>query len=65
MDDEFLLRIFKKIQECIRNSYLLSRFGGEEVVIVLEPFPLEMVQVKLDRFRSAIECYQLQCMERL
>lgn len=52
--DEVILFLSQKMKKCFRSSDLLFRFGGEEFVIVLEPIPLAMADMVLERFRKTI-----------
>lgn len=52
--DEVILFLSQKMKNCFRSSDLLFRFGGEEFVIVLEPIPLKMADLVLERFRKTI-----------
>lgn len=56
--DEVLLRLSQIMQNCLRKSDLLFRFGGEEFVVILEPTSFEMANATLERFRKMVSNYQ-------
>ena len=55
--DEVLLSLAQMMKNSFRYSDLLFRFGGEEFVIILEPIPMEMAHITLERFRKTVAEY--------
>jgi len=53
--DKVLTYIAKTIEECIRSSDYLIRWGGEEFVIILPDCNIEKAKGIAERIRSAIE----------
>ena len=63
--DEVILAIAQKMREYFRNSDLLFRFGGDEFIAILEPTPVSMAQLTLERFRRQIANHKFPQLGRL
>ena len=55
MGDQVLIEAANRIQQKIRHSDLVARFGGDEFVVVLENYSLDVVKVDLiDSIRATL-----------
>ncbi len=55
LGDEVLISITKVLNDCLRNSDLVSRHGGEEFFIVLPQTNLDNAISQAERIRTSIE----------
>ena len=53
--DMALKTVANAIQSCIRKSYLLIRYGGDEFLLVLSGIPSDILQAKLEQIRAAAQ----------
>lgn len=53
--DVCIINVVKVLKENLRTSDLLSRFGGEEFVVLLENITLENTQMLFEKIRKAFE----------
>jgi len=53
--DKLILTIASTIQECLRTSDIICRYGGDEFVALLPQLPSERAMETAERLRSAIE----------
>lgn len=53
--DKVLVRIVQTVQEEIRNSDVLARYGGDEFIILVPNSSLESVHHLIERIRQKIE----------
>jgi diguanylate cyclase (GGDEF)-like protein len=52
--DAVLLMLSHKMKSSFRQNDYLFRFGGDELIVMLEPQPIADAHIALDRFRQAI-----------
>ncbi len=52
--DEILIELCVVINQCIRNSDMVARFGGEEFVVVLKNTDIKRACVLADRIRNTV-----------
>jgi len=53
--DKLILTIASTIQECLRTSDIICRYGGDEFVALLPQLPAERAIGTAERLRSAVE----------
>lgn len=53
--DKLILTIASTIQDCLRTSDIICRYGGDEFVALLPQLPSERAMETAERLRSAIE----------
>jgi diguanylate cyclase (GGDEF)-like protein len=55
--DEVLLIFANLLQQTLRDSDLIFRYGGEEFVVILQTTPIEVVRDVLERVRQKVESH--------
>lgn len=53
--DEVLVKVAQVLQQSIRNSDVIGRFGGEEFLLILKDLDVEQGYLACERIRQAIE----------
>lgn len=53
--DEVLIKVSQVLQQTIRNSDVVGRFGGEEFLLILKDVDFEQGQMTCERIREAVE----------
>ena len=53
--DKLIMNLAKTIEECLRTSDVICRYGGDEFVVLLPQLSKEEAQEAAERVRSAIE----------
>lgn len=61
--DEALRSVARQLQQLIRNSDAVFRYGGEEFVILLRNTDVTAAAILAERLRAAIECAAVRCNE--
>ncbi|MBF0157918.1 MAG: GGDEF domain-containing protein [Magnetococcales bacterium] len=57
MGDEVLLLVSRLMDQCLRHTDLLFRFGGEEFVAILIDLTLNQAHLALERLRTCVASY--------
>lgn len=58
--DEVLRRVARELQERIRETDFIGRYGGEEFVVLLPGSQRSNLKIVAERLRCAIECLRLE-----
>jgi len=58
--DMVLREIGKMLKECVRQSDLICRYGGEEFAVILPSTQLEKARIVCERFRGIVKQHQFQ-----